>query len=354
MKVLRESYTLNEIQDRITDTRNIFSALRDSLYVLSSALENPDEQREEYEDLAYNVDKYYIGDIESIIGDFERDSKHIEELEESVKRKRNKRVNEGMLRTVDFGTINIVPRSKITKFDKFIKNDLADEYCYYQTADGEVVAVENESSLEEDINAIRREAFELLDDLGGYTDYTGRIEAVADEFNLSFDESEGLVDEWIHNVDDEEIEESLKEDTVKTKDGKWTNKGDTGETHGEFKTKKEADAQRKAMFANGYRENLKEWDTMEPSAFASNGHSYYDNPPDWKTRLQKVKDLIYSQTDRLVISGSSPWGCIIKGLDKNGDDLGVVQKIDFWASEEDFNDQLDNLNDIIYTLNKYS
>ena len=45
------------------------------------------------------------------------------------------------------------------------------------------------------------------------------------------------------------LEENLEEDTVK-KDGKWVNKGNTGETHGEFKTKKEADKQRKAMFVN--------------------------------------------------------------------------------------------------------
>lgn len=49
-----------------------------------------------------------------------------------------------------------------------------------------------------------------------------------------------------------EFETSVREDTVKTSDGKWTNKGDEG-THGKFKTKKEADAQRKAMFANGYK-----------------------------------------------------------------------------------------------------
>lgn len=46
-----------------------------------------------------------------------------------------------------------------------------------------------------------------------------------------------------------EIDENLKEDTVK-QDGKWVNKGNTGATHGEFKTKKEADKQRKAMFVN--------------------------------------------------------------------------------------------------------
>lgn len=53
------------------------------------------------------------------------------------------------------------------------------------------------------------------------------------------------------------LSSDLTEDTIKTKDGKWTNKGDEG-THGKFNTKKEADAQRRAMFSNGYRENLKE------------------------------------------------------------------------------------------------
>lgn len=54
-------------------------------------------------------------------------------------------------------------------------------------------------------------------------------------------------------------EESLEEDTEKTSKGKWVNRGDTGETHGEFKTKKEADAQRKAMFARGWKgESLEE------------------------------------------------------------------------------------------------
>lgn len=50
----------------------------------------------------------------------------------------------------------------------------------------------------------------------------------------------------------------LQEDTVK-QGKKWVNKGDSGKTHGKFNTKKEADAQRKAMFANGYRsESLNE------------------------------------------------------------------------------------------------
>ena len=48
----------------------------------------------------------------------------------------------------------------------------------------------------------------------------------------------------------------LKEDTIK-QNGKWVNKGKEG-THGTFKTKKEADAQRKAMFAQGFKEELEE------------------------------------------------------------------------------------------------
>ena len=47
------------------------------------------------------------------------------------------------------------------------------------------------------------------------------------------------------------IEKPIEEDTVK-QGNFWTNKGKEG-THGKFKTKKEADAQRKAMFANGYK-----------------------------------------------------------------------------------------------------
>jgi hypothetical protein len=46
----------------------------------------------------------------------------------------------------------------------------------------------------------------------------------------------------------------MKEDTVKLKNGKWANKGKDG-THGTFRTKKAADEQRKAMFAQGYTTN---------------------------------------------------------------------------------------------------
>lgn len=58
---------------------------------------------------------------------------------------------------------------------------------------------------------------------------------------------EGLIDEFTKK-------ETVTEDTVKLKDGKWANVGDDGKVDsGKFRTKKAADAQRKAMFANKYK-----------------------------------------------------------------------------------------------------
>lgn len=72
----------------------------------------------------------------------------------------------------------------------------------------------------------------------------------------------------VRNLIDESLskeEVTLTEDTVKKSNGKWTNRGKDGKEHGEFDTKKQADAQRRAMYANGYKgESLEECD-MEPS-----------------------------------------------------------------------------------------
>lgn len=51
----------------------------------------------------------------------------------------------------------------------------------------------------------------------------------------------------------EVTQSKIEADTVKKKNGKWVNRGDDGEEHGEFATKKKADAQRRAMYANGYK-----------------------------------------------------------------------------------------------------
>lgn len=61
---------------------------------------------------------------------------------------------------------------------------------------------------------------------------------------------------YIDYLDDDasynEIDD-FTEDTVRKSNGKWTNRGDDGEEHGEFSTKAKADAQRKAVFAKGYK-----------------------------------------------------------------------------------------------------
>ena len=75
---------------------------------------------------------------------------------------------------------------------------------------------------------------------------------------LDLDESKSMNpwDKLVAFYGDALKENKLEEDTIK-QDGKWVNKGKEG-THGTFKTKKEADAQRKAMFAQGYKEGLNE------------------------------------------------------------------------------------------------
>lgn len=55
------------------------------------------------------------------------------------------------------------------------------------------------------------------------------------------------------NIPGKRVFKLIYEDTVRKSNGKWTNRGDDGTEHGEFKTKKQADAQRKAMYANGYK-----------------------------------------------------------------------------------------------------
>lgn len=90
-----------------------------------------------------------------------------------------------------------------------------------------------------------------FEDSEAYNEYLKYMEmgpaGFYEEFKDELDFDEDFIAEY------GEIDESLKEDTVKLKSGKWTNKGDTGKTHGTFRTKKAADAQRKAMFAQGYK-----------------------------------------------------------------------------------------------------
>lgn len=91
-----------------------------------------------------------------------------------------------------------------------------------------------------------------------------------------------------------ELNESkfISEDTVK-QNGKWVNKGKEG-THGTFKTKKAADAQRKAMFARGFREELKK--KLIPESLGSD----VDKFQEWVDYDMKRYGRISKQTEKEV------------------------------------------------------
>ena len=125
------------------------------------------------------------------------------------------------------------------------------------------------------------------------------------------------------------VEENLTEDTVK-QDGKWVNRGEEG-THGEFKTKKEADAQRKAMFANGYKEELEEEKHIETIELP---HEEYTSIEDIirinKELDQKARDGkllgLRKEKDMLMLAEPAINGIWTLFLNENG---GIV-KITLW------------------------
>ena len=113
------------------------------------------------------------------------------------------------------------------------------------------------------------------------------------------------------------INESLKEDTIKNSDGTWSNKGDEG-SHGKFKTKKKADAQRKAMFANGYKESLIE--SNLPSQYdGSYGFVSMDTYKKIKKLSDKLTNLL-NKYDEVIDSMESS-----AKTDKDRDALEVNQ-----------------------------
>ena len=88
----------------------------------------------------------------------------------------------------------------------------------------------------------------------GNTDIESGI-AIATELSGNIQDIIAQISDLFTGSYSADVEEStnINADTVKKKNGKWVNRGDTGEEHGEFSTKKEADAQRKAMYARGFK-----------------------------------------------------------------------------------------------------
>lgn len=153
------------------------------------------------------------------------------------------------------------------------------------------------------VKGIAKEIYKLVDGkIPGYDcdDVTEFIE----EYSLDPEEFEDhdkdvYSPEFIERNSDEDLDEGYKtEDTVKKSNGKWTNKGKNGE-HGEFKSKKAADAQRKAMFANGYKESYDSFDD-EYSDFDDNevhiGNTFIEGGEEYEW-VDQASDVYYLDFD---------------------------------------------------------
>ena len=55
-------------------------------------------------------------------------------------------------------------------------------------------------------NYIKHKVFDFLDEIGGYDDYNGKVEALMDEFNLTEQEAEYWIDRYVLDPEDDEIE----------------------------------------------------------------------------------------------------------------------------------------------------
>ena len=127
---------------------------------------------------------------------------------------------------------------------------------------------------------------------------------------------------------------NISEDTVKTRDGKWTNRGDSGETHGEFRTKKQADAQRKAIYAsrwkkesvedlaNRVRKNDLEWDDEIEASYAEDG----DVAVQFQDRETLTHEVTPYRSRRPRVS-SNTWGRIWKDGDLVYNERGPKYKV---------------------------
>ena len=143
--------------------------------------------------------------------------------------------------------------------------------------------------------------------------------------------------------DEEKLDESsdmISEDTVK-QGSSWVNKGKEG-THGKFKTKKDADAQRKAMFASGYKaesaNEIPDFEALcEAAMLEDDDHSYEEiyellingNIREYKEELQKL--------GRLGVKQYREWAHDM-GIDESDLrlDLGIPESGDYNEEDEDF------------------
>lgn len=148
---------------------------------------------------------------------------------------------------------------------------------------------------------------------------------------------------FLDAADEEKLDECsdmISEDTVK-QGSSWVNKGKEG-THGKFKTKKDADAQRKAMFASGYKaesaNEIPDFEALcEAAMLEDDDHSYEEiyellingNIREYKEELQKL--------GRLGVKQYREWAHDM-GIDESDLrlDLGIPESGDYNEEDEDF------------------
>lgn len=149
---------------------------------------------------------------------------------------------------------------------------------------------------------------------------------------------------YLDASDEEKLDECsdmISEDTVK-QGSSWVNKGKEG-THGKFKTKKDADAQRKAMFASGYKaESANEIPDFEALCEAAMLEEDNDGP------YEEIYELLingnireYSEElqklGRFGVKQYREWAHDI-GIDESDLrlDLGIPESGDYNEEDEDF------------------
>ena len=69
MRILREDYTIDEVEQRINDTRNIIHALKDSLSLLQSVAEESALSKEKIDDITISARALAV-DVEDMLDAF--------------------------------------------------------------------------------------------------------------------------------------------------------------------------------------------------------------------------------------------------------------------------------------------
>lgn len=169
---------------------------------------------------------------------------------------------------------------------------------------------------------IKDNSLEILSD-------TFKVNIPFEDLSFDFNQLENDLNK-VKRAIDEANKEDLTEDTVKKKSGKWVNRGEEGE-HGEFKTKKEADAQRKAMFAKGYKgESLKE--DLETDIEEYQGWVDYD-----LKEFGRVTDQTYREIDeaglKVIVDNYGDFKVVSKGYQTESYEVPSLDEV-AWKAED--------------------